>query len=49
MKSLGVAAVCGAVLLASASFEAADKQPLSSAAVTWEEIQAKPSPNGIVR
>jgi len=46
MKSPSVAAIWGPVLLAGASFHAADKPPLSSAVVTWEEIQAKPSPNG---
>src|SRR5262249_36588748 len=49
MKSLGAAAICGALLLACAPFHAADKPPLSSAAVTWEEIQAKPLPNGRAR
>ena len=49
MKSLGVTTICGALLLASAAFDAADKPPLSSTAVTWEEIQAKPSPNGRAR
>jgi quercetin dioxygenase-like cupin family protein len=49
MKSLGVAAICGALLLAAASFHAADEPPLSSAVVTWEEIQAKPSPTGRAR
>jgi hypothetical protein len=49
MRRLGLFVVLGAPLLVVSAGDSAPAPRLSSTAVSWEEIQAKPSPNGRAR